>query len=145
MTPENIVELIRETAEHQSGYDVEYGYGIADVHSALKKILGDISEASIDPCEATAEGNLIGDGDQKSYKIPVTNTLSINLDGPEGADFDLYLKRGAPPTIVDYDKRSYTVKSDETITFPVEEPGDYYVMVKSYRGAGDFKLMIRRE
>ena len=91
------------------------------------------------------EGKLKEDGDQKIYKIAVTNTLNINLDGPDGVDFDLYLKKGAPPTTRDYDKRAYTSKPDEIITYPVEEPGDYYVMVKSYQGAGDFKLKVRRE
>jgi len=91
------------------------------------------------------EGNLKESADQKIYKIAVTNTLNINLDGPEGADFDLYLKKGAPPTTQDYDKRAYTVKPDEIIAYLIEEPGDYYVMVKSYRGAGDFKLTVRRE
>ncbi|MCW3132978.1 MAG: S8 family serine peptidase [Methanophagales archaeon] len=145
LSPEEIVETIRQTATSHSEYNIEYGYGVIDAYSAIKKIIPEPLIPTIDPCGRIVEGNLKESGNQKIYKIAVTNTLSINLDGPEGADFDLYLKKGAPPTTRDYDKRAYTVKPDETITHLIEEPGDYYVMVKSYRGAGDFKLTVRRE
>lgn len=145
LNPEEIVETIRQTAESQSEYNIEYGYGVVDARSAIKKIIHKPSIPTIDPGETMVEGNLKESGDQKIYKIAVTNTLSINLDGPEGEDFDIYLKKGAPPTNRDYDKRAYTIKPEEIITYLIEEPGDYYVMVRSYRGAGDFKLIVRRE
>lgn len=144
LSPEKIIDRIRQTAASQSEYNMEYGYGIVNAYSALRP--EDDGDGIIDPCGVTVEGNLKERGDQKIYKIAVTNTLNINLDGPEdGVDFDLYIKKGAPPTTQNYDKRAYTVKPDEIITHLIEEPGDYYVLVRSYRGAGDFKLTVRRE
>ena len=144
LNPEEIVETIRQTAASQNEYNIEYGYGVVDAHSAIEKIIHKPAIPIIDPCEAMVEGNLKESGDQKIYKIAVSNTLNINLDGPEGTDFDLYLKKGAPPTTRDYDKRAYTIKHEEIIAYLIEEPGDYYVMVRSYRGAGDFKLTVKR-
>ncbi len=34
--------------------------------------------------------------------------LFVALDGPDGADFDIYVKFGSPATIKDYDIRGYT-------------------------------------
>lgn len=144
LSPEEIIDRIRQTAASQSEYNMEYGHGIVNAYSALRPEDG--GDGIIDPCGVTVEGNLEESGDQEIYKIAVTNTLNINLDGPEdGVDFDLYIKKGAPPTTQNYDKRAYTVKADEIITHLIEEPGDYYVMVRSYQGAGDFKLTVRRE
>ncbi len=148
LRPEEIVEIIRQTAVPQSEYNIEYGYGIVDAYSAIKKVKGDNGNDEtirIDPCVAMIEGNLRKEGDQKYYKISVNNTLNINLDGPEEANFDLYIKKGAPPKINDYDKRANTPKADENIICPIEETGEYYLMVRSYKGEGDFKLTIKRE
>lgn len=141
MSPKEIRERICQTAETQSD-DAQYGYGIIDAYKAIST---DEYCEILEPFEAMVEDNLKV-GEDKCFKIKVPNKLiNIYLDGPEEADFDLYLKKNAKPTTLDYDVRAFTLKSEETITYPIEEPGDYYVMVKSYGGQGDFKLKVTRE
>ena len=66
--------------------------------------------------------------------------MTIALDGPQGVDFDLYVRKGEPPTTEDYDQRGYTGSADEKVRITPVGPGDYYVMVRAYRGAGEFTL-----
>lgn len=39
-----------------------------------------------------------------------------------------------------FDQCGYTPQADEHLKVDVEEPGDYYVMVHSYDGSGEFTL-----
>ncbi len=73
------------------------------------------------------------------------DSLSVILDGPADADFDLYVRKDKPPTEDDWDFRAITVSPDERITFPAEQGARYYVMVKSYRGQGDYVLKVQPE
>lgn len=84
--------------------------------------------------------SLSGDHDSKCYKIHIGEKLIVTLDGPSESDFDLYLKEGSPPTLEDYCDRGYTPTSKETVTCKITKPGDYYIMVRSYRGSGNYKL-----
>ena len=63
----------------------------------------------------------------------VSNQLVMDLDGPEGTDYDLYVRKGAAPTKKDYDGRGYTSKPDESVVLPITGPGEYYIMVRSYQ------------
>lgn len=56
------------------------------------------------------------------------------------ATFDIYVRKGAQPTTSEYDHRGYTSSADEKIRIEPVEPGDYYIMVRSYRGTGSFSL-----
>jgi hypothetical protein len=55
-------------------------------------------------------------------------------------DFDIYVRKDAQPTTTEYDDRGYTNSADEKIRIEPASPGDYYVMVRSYRGSGSFTL-----
>lgn len=66
--------------------------------------------------------------------------LIVNLSGPLDADFDLYVKYGKRPTNNDYDWKSISGSSQETITIDTTQKGSYYLMVFSYRGSGEFTL-----
>ena len=48
------------------------------------------------------------------------------------------------PTVNDYDWRAYTASADETLQFIPDSPGDYFIMVRSYQGAGDFRLLVEQ-
>ena len=52
---------------------------------------------------------------------------------------------GAPPTQTDYDALGYSAHANEKIVIPAPQPGDYYIMVRSYRGSGDFDLKVEVE
>jgi len=92
---------------------------------------------------AEATGNLTRIGDKAVFDVEVPGTLAVSIDGPANADFDLYVRKGEPPTLEQWDYRAYTVSSDETIAFPVEAGARYYVMVRSYDGSGNFKLKVQ--
>ncbi len=67
-------------------------------------------------------------------------TCTITLDGPSGADFDLYVKKGSNPTVDSYDYRGYTASADEQVSISSPSSGRYYVMVKAYSGTGSYTI-----
>jgi serine protease len=66
----------------------------------------------------------------------------VSLDGPGGVDFDLYVRRDTPPTTTEYDQRAYSSGADETLEVTPPSPGLYYIMARSYTGAGNFTLTV---
>ncbi|MGC8913843.1 MAG: clostripain-related cysteine peptidase, partial [Thermoplasmata archaeon] len=75
------------------------------------------------------------------FKITVNSgsALKVVLDGPSGADYDLYVKKGAMPTTSSYDARGYTSSADEQVS--INNPsGTYYIMVNRYSGSGSFTI-----
>jgi hypothetical protein len=50
------------------------------------------------------------------------------------------VREGEPPTTELYDQRGYTSSSDEKIRIEPVTPGEYYIMVRAYRGGGQFTL-----
>ena len=90
----------------------------------------------------SASGSLLRAADEASFEVRVPAELGIKLDGPDDSDFDLYVRKGAPPTTSEWDFRAYTVSSDEAIRFPAETGASYFVMVRSYSGDGDFTLRV---
>ncbi|MCK4822806.1 PPC domain-containing protein, partial [bacterium] len=88
-------------------------------------------------------GALASEGDSKKYVIKGVDEeeeLFVVLEGPEGADFDMYVKFGSPATIDDYDIRGYTGLPDENVVVYPTKKGDYYITVHSYRGSGQYRL-----
>lgn len=83
--------------------------------------------------------------DYKMYRITLGKKLKVNLDGPTGHDFDLYIKCGEQPTLNDYDDRGYTGTASEEVSIDDAEPGDYYIMVRSYKGSGEYRLKVELE
>ncbi|MEM3395731.1 MAG: pre-peptidase C-terminal domain-containing protein [Thermoplasmata archaeon] len=67
--------------------------------------------------------------------------LTIKLNGPSNADFDLYVKAGSLPSTTKYDYRSVSSTSTETIKI-TNAGGTYYILVYSYRGTGAFTLTV---
>ena len=86
--------------------------------------------------------NLSKVGDTKYYKLKEVKIgkLIVKLEGPSNADFDLYVKYGSNPTLTDYDYRSYTAEAIEKVKIMPLQHGDYYIMVHSYMGSGDYRL-----
>ena len=71
--------------------------------------------------------------------------MTVELDGPSGTDFDLYLNTGtnsaAGPRNYDYTSRS--PGSDETVTIDGPDASTaLQIDVDSYSGAGDYTLTI---
>lgn len=147
LTPAEIIDLIRQTSTSAGSYSAEFGYGIIDAEKAVRKaqevVDGGPDAESIPPFAQEIAGSIKSAGEEKLFKLTVSNNLVIDLDGPDNADYDLYVRKGAVPTRTDFDQRGYTSKADESVVIPVSGPGEYYIMVRSYRGTGDFKLKAR--
>lgn len=133
-------QLLRRTAEDLSpiGFDYNHGFGLIDVPAILNSLERiKIPELAIGEM---VSGHLNQAGDSSSYRVMVGSPLSLELDGKDGVDFDLYVRKALQPTISEFDYRGYTSLPDEKISIRPSEPGEYFVMVHSYRGAGDFTL-----
>jgi len=140
LSPAGLRQLLRRTAEDLSpiGFDYNHGFGLIDVPAilnALERI--EIPELQVGEM---VSGHLNQTGDSSSYRVMVGSPLSLELDGKDGVDFDLYVRKALQPTISEFDYRGYTSLPDEKISIRPSEPGEYFVMVHSYRGAGDFTL-----
>lgn len=88
-------------------------------------------------------GTLASQGDSKKYVVKDVDEgeeLFVALDGPEGVDFDVYVKFGSPAAKDDYDMRGYTGLPDENVVIYPTKKGDYYITVHSYKGSGEFRL-----
>ncbi len=84
----------------------------------------------------------------KMFKLSVGKKLVIELDainGEIGKDFDLFVKKGSEPTREDNDAASTGDTSSEKVIIENAEAGDYYVMVSSFKGEGDFELKMSIE
>ena len=94
---------------------------------------------------AETGGTLPRTGAVELFKVTIGAKLSVTLDGPQGQDFDIYLREGSVPTTEDYDILGYSASADEKVVIDPTQPGVYYIMVRSYRGSGDFKLNLELE
>ena len=90
----------------------------------------------------SVSGTLSGDEDEKAFTVELPTKATISVDGPGGVDFDLYIKRGSRPTTSDYDLRGYTPGPDEILQIAPGEPSRYYIVVRSYKGSGEFTLSV---
>ncbi len=91
---------------------------------------------------AGGDGELQRSADEAHFELTAPAALEVSIDGADDADFDLYVRKGERPTVEQWDYRAYTVSSDERIAFPVEAGAQYFVMVRSYEGAGPFQLRV---
>jgi beta-glucanase (GH16 family) len=89
-----------------------------------------------------SSGSLSGTGDKDYFKVQVEagKKLIVDLDGPSGPDFDLYIKYGSKPTTSDYEDRGYTGSADERVQIASTQSGWYYIMVNSYSGSGSYNI-----
>jgi subtilisin family serine protease len=95
--------------------------------------------------DATTSGNLAGTGNTHLFKVTLGASLGVTLQGPEGEDFDLYVKKDSPPTTEDYDALGYSPTANEKVVISPAQPGEYYIMVRSYRGSGAFDVKVKLE
>lgn len=140
LSPAELRQLLHRTAEDLSpiGFDYNHGFGLIDV-SAILNALERIKMPELRIGEMVS-GHLNQAGDSTLYRVMIGTPLSLELDGADGVDFDLYVRKTLQPTINEFDYRGYTSLPDEKISIRPSEPGEYFIMVHSYRGAGDFTL-----
>jgi serine protease len=102
-----------------------------------------------DSTTASADGSLSGYWDDKCYSYGFSysspSQVVVELDGPAGADFDLYASdgTGSCPSTSSYDYRSWTADSQETITIDSPDTStDLTLLVDSYSGSGSYTVTI---
>lgn len=104
------------------------------------------SEGGGETVTASAEGTLDAYWDSDNYtyspSLSVTEQITVSLDGPSSADFDLYVTYdGRTPTTSDYDDRSITQDSQEQVIIDSSDTdfsGDIGILVESYSGGGSY-------
>jgi len=140
LSPAQLRNLIRRTARDLGniGFDYDHGYGLIDTEALVNAL----DRVDVQPLTLGEQisGDLAETGATLMYKMTLGDALNISLDGPQGVDFDIYVRKDAQPTETEYDYRGYTSSADEKIRIESASPGDYYVMVRSYRGRGSYTI-----
>ncbi len=141
LTPAQLRNLLRRSANDLGlqGFDFDHGYGVVDVEA----LLNSLDRRDVQPLDIGRQvsGSLSESGATLTYKLSVGDALTVALDGPQGVDFDVYVRKDKEPTTEQYDYRGYTSSADEKIQVKPLASGDYYIMVRSYRGSGSFSLL----
>jgi hypothetical protein len=91
---------------------------------------------------ALVSGNLGGSGESASYLLRTPGPVSLTVDGPDQVDFDVYVRRNLAPTPGEWDFSALTIAADERLSLPPAGGDTYFVMVRSFRGAGNFNLRV---
>lgn len=140
LSPSQLRNLLRRSANDlgTQGFDFDHGFGVIDQAALLSAL--ERRDAQPLAIGQTASGTLAESGASITYKLTLGEAMTIALDGPQSVDFDIYVRKGEQPTTEAYDYRGYTSEANEKIRIEGPSPGDYYVMVRSYRGNGSFTL-----
>jgi len=143
--PDPVLGLEKGTYDEE-GHSDWFGYGKVNAAKAVRKAMEIEGEDSLEepvPQTKVFSGRLESDGDEEVFAFTIGTDFEVQLDGPDGVDFDLYIRRETPPTTTNYDRRSTDLGPDESIRYTNPEPGLYYILVKSYRGRGSFQVAVR--
>ena len=145
--PDPVLNLNKGTYDG-NGHSEWFGFGKVNAARVVQRA-AELSRAGSGVAElnfqASAADRLSKKGDSRLYKLTIGANLGVTLNGPAGQDFDLYVKKGSVPTTEDYDASGFSGSADEKVAIQSVTPGDYFIMVRSYRGAGDFELDIDLE
>jgi hypothetical protein len=89
-------------------------------------------------------GRLSGSGDSQVHPVVIERParLTVSLRGPDGQDFDLYLRAGSPPTRRVFDARGFSALPNEEVALDITG-GTVFILVDSWRGSGDYELRIQ--
>lgn len=92
------------------------------------------------------EGLLLGTGDTLFFQVVGgADDIFIWTSTSSGADIDLYVRTGAPPTKNTYTQRSVGTSGNEAVRIQGSSAGQvHYVAVTSFSGAGSFALRFSR-
>jgi hypothetical protein len=88
-------------------------------------------------------GSLQDTYDIKYHQVSVSagEHLFVVLDGEDNYDqYDLYIKFGSLPTTIDYDDKGDLPNADQEVEIASTQAGDYYVMVRSTSGGGNYTI-----
>lgn len=120
-------------------YIMVYSYEGSGLYTLLAGMEEDGEEIQI----GVPVSGVLSEHDAKYYMVKEEEAgkeLIVNLEGPSGADFDLYIRYGLKPEWTEWDDRGYTSTSKETVRAYPTKTGNYYIMVHAFRRSGDYTL-----
>lgn len=146
LTVNQVKAILQESAEDWGapGQDIDYGWGRLDAYRAIARA-GNFSDSGAPavPGHLAFTGNLAAGGSvEHSFlvsdtSVPISLTLLMPGAG-SSPDFDLYLYNPAGQEI----GRSTGASRQELITANPSQVGTYRARVRSYAGAGTYRLDI---
>ncbi|MEZ4684648.1 MAG: S8 family serine peptidase [Bacteroidia bacterium] len=154
-----VKEILEKTADKiGEGYGADgqsdlMGHGrvnaLRAVQEAIKRRRTPARPPINDPLRIGTElqGRLYHEQDFQIFHINLDKSLTIQVEPGEGTDavFELDLKRGARPEhLDDHDPRQRFEEDGKANTLSLKKirDDDYFLIVRSAKGAGDFKLKI---
>ena len=134
---------------------------VADDESTIMQAGYTVLPGPCNPIESSLKTGNLNQYEYDYYTFTVSSArtdLIWNLFGPKhtrrvgtvlessayaDADFNIYISFNAYPTEYDYDWADTSYGPDGTVEIRNPNQGDYYVMVKSLKGSGDYMLYWR--
>ena len=147
LEPDTVLGLQKGSYD-ANGHSEWFGFGKVNAARAVqraKELNPEEPEINNLDIGTTTNGSLAQTGSVQLFKVNVGSKLTASLEGPQNKDFDLYIKQGSTPTTQDYDAVGYSSSANEKVVIESTEPGEYYIMVRSYQGGGDFSLKCNLE
>jgi hypothetical protein len=81
------------------------------------------------------------ESDMQRWRDDIAVFARRGCAAPDGEDFDLHVRRDAPPTTDQYDMVGFTNSAGEDVAIAPVELGEYYIMVRSYRRTREFESL----
>jgi len=140
VTPGDYVFIVRANSR------AEVFEGLNAVNNATAAAEGISMDIPALTLGVAAAGELSGDDDARYYKVtvPEGDDLKVDLDGPEGAVTELYVRFGAVPSRQSFDARGVRPnQADQSVSIAGVRGGDsYYILVygADVPGSGAFTL-----
>ncbi|MFC3814077.1 S8 family peptidase [Lysobacter sp. GCM10012299] len=159
-TPAQIKKILENTAYASGGfaggcsYDNYCGAGIIDARYAVAVAAGteplppDVPPPPPPPPAiplsngVTVTGITVAANGTIRYELLVPNGASNLLFAMYGGtgDADMYVRRGAEPTLTAYDCRPFTSGNNENCFFPAPQGGKWYVTIRGFTAAAGVSL-----
>lgn len=92
----------------------------------------------------STRGQASGKYHEELFKITIPNRVKIKLDSQAfGSNFDVFVKRNAMPSPEDNDGKGIQATSKEEIVLDNVWAGDYYILVRTEAGKGEYKVEVK--
>jgi serine protease AprX len=150
LSPAEVKALLKGTAVHfgRQGENNEYGAGRLDGYAAIAKAAGKTAPGvavllgPAVPHHLHATSRLESEGQAQSWSLPITDTrfpISVTvITGDDKADFDLQLldPQGIPVL------QATAADRQEWLSFQPRQNGVYVIVVRAYKGAGEYTIDV---
>ncbi len=157
LTEAQVVACLEASARDlgAAGKDDSYGRGLLDVTAALSRAAQlqtwDVPGVALPPSPVSASVDA-DYGTDRVYAVPLAagQKLTVSMNGPSDADFDLYLFKPGVATVYGADPAWTATKSEgstsfESLTYTAASSGTFYLDVRALEGTGSYTLTWDRQ